>query len=187
GRAGGGGRGAAAEAVEQLYAELVLERAHVLGDGRLREKKRLGGTREAAELGDFGEDLEPAQVHQQRRALAGPSRGGETLTPRSVAAAAATTTASAAGGRCGHEAAVALETEDRQLAGDVPALARRAGDLGRGPVDVLLEVVPAAAAAIFLDRHRATRRPAGRSSSRTPRHSPRGCRRSHQGACRCPP
>src|SRR5205823_14381096 len=65
--------GAAPEPVEQLHAQLVLERAHVLGDGGLREVERLGGAREAAELGDLGEDLEAAQVHQQRRALAGPS------------------------------------------------------------------------------------------------------------------
>src|SRR5205823_11372782 len=45
--------GAAPEPVEQLHAQLVLERAHVLGDGGLREVERLGGAREAAELGDL--------------------------------------------------------------------------------------------------------------------------------------
>ena len=62
-RAGARRRGAATEPVEQLHAQLVLERADVLGDGRLREEERLGGAREAAELGDLDEDLEPAQVH----------------------------------------------------------------------------------------------------------------------------
>ena len=57
------GRRAAPEPIEQLHAQLVLERAHVLGHGGLGEVERLGGAREAAELGDLGEDLEPAQVH----------------------------------------------------------------------------------------------------------------------------
>src|SRR5262249_46544657 len=119
-------------------------------------------------------------------ARAGPSCGGETLTRTSVAAAPATA-AAAAGSRCGHESAVALEAKDGQLASDVTTLARGTRDLRRGAVDVLLELVLAAAATIFVDRHGATRRLAARSSSRTPRRFPRGCRRSHQGACRCPP
>src|SRR5438034_1252769 len=57
------GRGAPAEPVEELRAELVLECAHVLGDGRLREGEGLSGAGEAAELGDLHEDLETAQVH----------------------------------------------------------------------------------------------------------------------------
>src|SRR3989454_2868445 len=72
-----------------------------------------------------------------------------------VAAAAATTAASAATGHGrGHDAAVALQPEDGELASDVTALARGAGDVRRGAVDVLLEIVPAAATPVFVDRHR---------------------------------
>src|SRR5882762_4955863 len=61
---GARGCGAAAEAVEELYAELVLERADVLGDRRLGEREGLGSAREARELGHLGEHLEAAEVHQ---------------------------------------------------------------------------------------------------------------------------
>src|SRR5262245_38428048 len=70
-----------------------------------------------------------------------------------VAAAAAATAASAAGRGCRHEVAIALEAEDRELTCDVAALARRTGDLRRGAVNVLLEVVPAAATAVLVDGH----------------------------------
>ena len=72
--AGARGRGAAAEAIEELQAELVFERAHVLGHGGLRESKRLRGSREAAELGDLRENLETAQVHGISAAARRPRR-----------------------------------------------------------------------------------------------------------------
>jgi hypothetical protein len=40
----------------------------------LREKQGFGRTGETTELGDSNEDLEPAKVHQTRKARAGPSR-----------------------------------------------------------------------------------------------------------------
>src|SRR5439155_11586526 len=61
--------------------------------------------------------------------------------------------AATAGGRR-HEVAVALQAEDGELARDVTALARRAGNLRRRAMDVLLEISPAAATPILVDRHR---------------------------------
>src|SRR5439155_24431925 len=62
--AGGRGRGAAAQPVQELDAQLVLEGADVLGDRRLREEECLGGAREASELRHLREDLEATEVHQ---------------------------------------------------------------------------------------------------------------------------
>src|SRR6185503_18512236 len=73
-RARPGRRGAAAEPIQQLHAELVLEAAHVLGDRRLGQEERLGGAREAAQLGDLHEDLEPTQVHDEPTKREGPRR-----------------------------------------------------------------------------------------------------------------
>jgi hypothetical protein len=44
----------AAAAVEQRLADLTLERAYLLADGRLADAQRLGGGREGAAVGDLG-------------------------------------------------------------------------------------------------------------------------------------
>jgi hypothetical protein len=63
----GGGR-PPTQTVEQLHTQLVFQRANVLGHGRLGEKQGFGRTGETAELGDSNEDLEPAKIHQTRKA-----------------------------------------------------------------------------------------------------------------------
>ena len=50
-RARRGERGAAAVAIEQLHAELGLERAHLLADARLRDVEPLGRAAEVELLG----------------------------------------------------------------------------------------------------------------------------------------
>ena len=76
------------------------------------------------------------------------------------------------------------------------ALARTRGThhRGLGTLDILLELPLALIATVLVDRHlgslgdpTATGRLAGRSSSRTPRRSPRGYRRFHPGGCPDPP
>src|SRR5207245_10720822 len=69
--AGARGRGAPPEAVEKLYAELVLEGANVLGDRGLGQEEGFGGAREAPELGHLRKDLEAAQIHQSETGVAG--------------------------------------------------------------------------------------------------------------------
>ena len=59
-----GRRGAAPQAIQQLDPQVLLERANVLGDRRLCEEQCLGGAGEASQLGDLGEDLESAKVHE---------------------------------------------------------------------------------------------------------------------------
>src|SRR5712691_4464428 len=61
--AGLGDGGAAAEAIEQAHAQLVLKGADMLRDRRLGEVQRVRGLGEGAELGDFDEDLELPEVH----------------------------------------------------------------------------------------------------------------------------
>src|SRR5439155_20947752 len=60
--------GAAAEPIQELDPEVVLEPADVLGHRRLSQVERFGGAREAPELGDLHEDLQPAQIHNRRGA-----------------------------------------------------------------------------------------------------------------------
>jgi len=55
GRAVGGHRDAAGGAVEQLHAQALLQRLHVLGDGGLGQRQRIGGARECAGFNDTGE------------------------------------------------------------------------------------------------------------------------------------
>jgi hypothetical protein len=58
------GRGdAAAVAVEQRLLELDFELAHLVAQGRLRDRQHHRGAAEAAELGDMHEVIELAQVH----------------------------------------------------------------------------------------------------------------------------
>src|SRR5262249_2668217 len=61
--AGAGHGGAAPQTIEQPHAELVLERADVLGYGRLRQVERFRRFGERSELRDLDEDLELAQIH----------------------------------------------------------------------------------------------------------------------------
>ena len=62
----------ATETIEEPDAQLLLERANVLGDGGLGEPERLGRLREGLELGHLHENLELSQVHgaKYRRVLA---------------------------------------------------------------------------------------------------------------------
>src|SRR5215475_5999832 len=71
---------------------------------------------------------------------------------RSVAGAASAA-ATARTHRRGDRAAIALETEHGELAAHLAARARRAGNRGGRGVDVLLEVLPAAPAAVLVDGH----------------------------------
>ena len=68
-----GGHGAPAQTVEKLHAQILLEGAHVLGDGRLREEERFSSPRKTPQLGDLDEDLEPAEIHEG----GGPSGPGD--------------------------------------------------------------------------------------------------------------
>src|SRR5262249_29186492 len=73
-RAGGGG--AAPEPVEKLDPQLVLESADVLRDRRLRQEERLGGAREAPELGHLRKDFQAPKIHQDKPGAEGPLSGG---------------------------------------------------------------------------------------------------------------
>ena len=55
GRAIGRHGHAAGGAVEQLHAQALLQRLHVLGDGGLGQRQRIGGARECAGFNDTGE------------------------------------------------------------------------------------------------------------------------------------
>jgi hypothetical protein len=57
---------AAAAALHQRRAELVFERGDLLGDRRLRQRQRLGGTGERPLPGDLAEGQHPPriQLHQ---------------------------------------------------------------------------------------------------------------------------
>ncbi len=71
--AGRGRQHLAAQAVEQLVAELFLEQPHVLADRGLREQDRVGGPGEALQFDDLAENLEAADLHGWRCSFA---RGG---------------------------------------------------------------------------------------------------------------
>ena len=58
-----GRRRAAGTALEQLQAELALERGDLLGDRRLRQRQRLAGARERPLMGDLAERQEPPRIH----------------------------------------------------------------------------------------------------------------------------
>ncbi len=68
-----GDRRAARPAVEQPDAELALERGDLLGDGRLRQRERLGRAREGAAPGDLAEGEQAAWV-EHRHELIGSMR-----------------------------------------------------------------------------------------------------------------
>jgi len=61
--AGDGERDAALRAVEELDAQLLLELAHLLADGRLRDVKPVGCTAEVQLLGDRHEVPEMTKFH----------------------------------------------------------------------------------------------------------------------------
>lgn len=61
-----GRRDAARVALEQLDAELFLERADVLAERGLGDAQRFGRLREAARLGDLDEVAELAEIHSGR-------------------------------------------------------------------------------------------------------------------------
>ena len=61
--AGGGEGDAAAEALEQLGAQFLLELAHLGADGRLRAVARLRGFGEALQPDDFEKRVELIEIH----------------------------------------------------------------------------------------------------------------------------
>ena len=65
-RARRGERDAAAIALEQPHAELVLERPHLLADARLGQVQPVGGAAEVQLLGDRDERPELAEFHSRR-------------------------------------------------------------------------------------------------------------------------
>src|SRR5262249_11213365 len=79
-----GGLRATAETIEQAHAQLLLERADVLGDRGLRQSQRLGGLRERLELSDLYENLELPEIHgrQYRRGSARCLHTGRQGAPR---------------------------------------------------------------------------------------------------------
>jgi hypothetical protein len=62
----GGERHAAAVALEQPHAELVLQRPHLLRHARLRQVQLLGGAAEVQLLGDGDEGSELPELHGRR-------------------------------------------------------------------------------------------------------------------------
>src|SRR5580765_547177 len=109
-----------------------------------------------------------------------------------TSAAAPAATRQARGG--GHRTARAPDTDHGQATRH--ALTRTPGThhRGLGTLDILLELPLTLIATVLVDRHlgswsdpTVTGRLAGRSSSRTPRRSPRGYRRFHPGGCPDPP
>ena len=60
-----GGDDAAPGAVEQLLADALLERPHLLADGRLRNPEPSGGLREALPLDDRAERCQLPRIHKQ--------------------------------------------------------------------------------------------------------------------------
>jgi hypothetical protein len=64
--AGVGERHAAAVALEQVLAQLHLERPHLAAERRLRDPQHAGCAREAAELGHLHEVLDLLEVHRAR-------------------------------------------------------------------------------------------------------------------------
>src|SRR2546422_4377569 len=84
-------RGAAAEAVEERDAELVLEGADVLGDGRLRQREGVGRAREAPQLGHLREHLEAAQIHREPDGGGARVSGSRRRRPRNRRATQSTT------------------------------------------------------------------------------------------------
>src|SRR6185436_2130703 len=106
---------------------------------------------------------------KQRRAPKGPSSEPRREARWSSVAAAPAAAAPASAGHGGRGAgrdqrSIGLHPEDGQLARNIRAAARGTRDLGRRAGEILLEVLPAAAAAILVDGHGVTRRPAARSS-----------------------
>src|SRR5262249_30244705 len=150
---GAGGRGAASQPVEQLDAELVLEGADVLGDRGLRQEQRLTRAREAAQLGDLDEDLEPTQVHRRRR----PARAGHDAdrgwVTSGTGAAAAAAAAAARAHRRRDRASVGPEPEDGELPRDAITLAGGTCDGGRRDGEIPLEVRAAFPAPVLVDGH----------------------------------
>src|SRR5262249_22456238 len=135
---------ATAHAVEQWQTELLLQRAHVLGDSGLRQEQRLGGAGETSELSDLGENFEATKIHRT-------SAVGSGLL---VAGAAATAAAAARhGGR--HETRAGLEGDDGERALDVAALTARTGHCGGARGNEALKVFTAGFAAVLVNRHRA--------------------------------
>src|SRR5262249_36185510 len=114
---------------------------------------------------------------------------------RSVTTATATTAAAARrGGWCAHTVPTRLDSDQGDAPDHLTARARRTRDNGLRP-DELLELDAALPTAELVDRHAlssiprrgrgtVTGRPAGRSSSRTPRRFLRGSRRSRRAGCR---
>ena len=62
-RAGRGRRRPARAAVEQLHAELALERSDLLGDGRLGQRERVAGARERPLMRHFAERQQSPRIH----------------------------------------------------------------------------------------------------------------------------
>src|SRR5437667_361328 len=138
-------RRAAAHTVEQRQADLLFQRADVLGNGGLGQEQRFGGAGEASELSDLGEDFEAAKIHGTWVVEFGLLVTG--------AAAAATAAACRHGGR--HETRAGLERDDRERALDVTALARGTGHRRGAHLNETLEVLAAGPAAVLVNRHRA--------------------------------
>ena len=143
-----------------------------------------GGSEGAVETpADYRAPAQPAQSGLGGRFGRGAQPPSELTTPAPAAAAAATP-----GRRAGrHGRSGGPHADEGQPSLDPGALAVRARDRRRRGRHVLLELPATASAVVLVDRHPATGLPAGRSSSRTPRRSLRGCRRSRRGACPRPP